>query len=245
MCCSSAVNTTDLHLHALQSLAGATAVLYWHLLRICHHCCWLHLYPLLVFRLYHQPAFACRASLVPTAVLHSYELLVYCKHHRPAWVGITETCHYPRLPYIPTCYVSDAITTGYISTRSSSAVYIIDLRSYALQSFVATHCCPPFLHAAHLPSTSLICIHVLHNLISTCCCATFIHAARRSLTLSTCVRMYCTASLVPTAILHLHMRRVCHHCHWLHPYALLIFCLHRRPAFPCRASLLHTAVLHS
>jgi len=216
-CCSYAINTADLRSHVLQGLTGSTAVLHSHLLRVCCHCRWLHPYTLLVCCLHRQPVFTCRASLVPTAVLHSYVLLICRQHRQLAWIRIAEPRCYARLSYIPTCCVSAAFAAGYIRTRCSSAVYIVDLRSYALQCFVATHCCPIFLRAACMPSTSLSCICVLQNLVGTCCSPTFVCAARMLSTPLTCVRTRCRASLVPTAVLHSHMLHVCRHYHWSHP----------------------------
>jgi len=118
---------------------------------------------------------------------------------------------------------------SYIRTRCWSTVNIADLRSYALQNLVDTHRCPTFVRAARLPSTS-----------------------------SSCVRMRCRASLVPTAVLHsyallvyrqhrqpafvrvaelrwyplhLYMLPVCTHYSWLHLYMLLVYRQHHRPAF--------------
>jgi len=147
----------------------------------------LHSYSLLVYHLHRRSAFACRASLVPTAVLHlytllvchqnrqpaflrirtslvrttalhSYMLLVCRQHRRPAFVRVAESRWYPLL--------------SFIHTRHSSAVYIVDLLSHALQNLIGTHCCPSFVLAARLPSTS-----------------------------STCFRTRCRASLLPTAVL--------------------------------------------
>jgi len=86
--------------------------------------------------------------------------------------------------------------------RCSSAVYIVDLRSYALQKLVGTHRCPTFTPAAHLPPLPL---------------ATFLRTARLPSTSSTCIRRCCKTSSVRTAVLH--------------SYALLVCRLHRRPAF--------------
>jgi len=114
-----------------------------------------------------------------------------------------------------------------------SAVYIVNLRLHALQSFVATYYCPTFVCAARMRSTSLTCIHVLQNLINTCCCPTFVSAARMPSSSLTCVRTYCRASLVPTAVLHSHLLHICHHYSWLHSYALLVCRQHRQPTFAC------------
>jgi len=159
----------------------------------------------------------CRSSLAPTAVLHSYALLVCCQHRRPAFVRVAEPRWYTLLSYIRTCCASAAITASYIRMCSSSAVKIVNLCSYVLQNLVATHCCPRFVRAARLPSTS-----------------------------STCVRTCCKTSFLPTAVLHSNLLRVCRHCRWLHSYALLVYQQHRWPAFVCcRTSLIPTAVLHS
>jgi len=126
----------------------------------------------------------CRTSLVDTAVLHShllrvcrhcrwlhsYALLVCRQHHRPAFVCIAEARWYALLAYIRTC--------------CSSAVYIVDLRSYALQKLVGTHCCPTFIRAACLPSTP-----------------------------STSIRTLCKTSSVHTAVLHSYALLVCHLYH--------------------------------
>jgi len=144
----------------------------------------------------------CRTSLVHTAVLHSYTLhvcrhyrwlhsyaLLICRQHRrPAFVRVAKPRCYPVLSYIRMC--------------CSSAVYIVDLRSYALQKLVGTHCSPTFVRAARMQSTPL-----------------------------TCVRMRCRTSLVHTAVLHSYTLHVCRHYHWRHSYALLVCRQHRRPAF--------------
>ena len=248
-CCSYAVNTADLRSHVLQCLT-------------CAHCCSTfapaaHLAPVLLATFVcaaRLPSTSstcmgtwCRTLSLRTAVLHSYMLHVccYCRwlhpymllvchlHRRPAWVQGTEPRHSAWLPYIPTCCVYATIAAGYICTHCLSAIYIIDLHSYALQSFVATHCCPTFIRTARMRSTSLTCVRVLQNLVGICCCPTFVRAAHRPSTLSTYIRTHFRASLVPTAVLHSHLLRVCHHYRWLHSYALLVCHQHRRPVFLC------------
>jgi len=144
----------------------------------------------------------CRTLLVHTAVLHSntlhvcrhyrwlhsYALLLCCQHRRPAFVRVAKPHCYPLLSYIRTC--------------CSSAINIIDLRSYALQKFIGTHCFPTFVRAARIQSTLL-----------------------------TCVRTRCRTSLVHTAVLHSYTLHVCRHYCWLHSYALLVCRQHRRPVF--------------
>jgi len=120
----------------------------------------------------------CRTSLEFTTVLHLYALLVCRQHRRPPFVRVGEPRWYAPL--------------SYIRMRCSSAVYIADLRSYALQNLVGMYRCPTFVHAARLPSTSL-----------------------------TYVRTYCRTPLVHTAVRHLYVLRVCRHDHWLHSYAPL------------------------
>jgi len=166
--CSYAVNTADLRSYALQNLVAT-------------HCC-----PTLV-RAPRLPSTSstcvrtrCKTSLLPTAVLHWYVLLVCRQHRRPAFVRVAEPRWYTPLSYIRTRCTSAAITAGYIRTRCSSAINIVDLCSYALQNLVATHCCPTFVRAARLPSTS-----------------------------STCFRTRCRSSLVPTALLHSYALLVC------------------------------------
>jgi len=184
--------------------------------RICRHCRWLH----------------------------SYTLLVCHQHCRPAWICVAEPHHYTRLSYIPTCCVSAIFAAGYICTYYSSAVYIVDLRSlaellwYPLLSFIHTHC----LSAVYIVD---LLSHVLQNLVGTHCCPSFVLAAHLPSTSSTCFHMCCRVSLVPTAVLHSHLLCICRHCHWLHPYALLVCRQRGRPVFACRASLVPTAVLHS
>ena len=112
--------------------------------------------------------------------------------------------------------MSDAITAGYIRTCSSSAINIVDLRSYALQNLVGRHGCPTFVHAARMPPLPL---------------ATFVCAPRLPSTSSTCVRTRCRTSLVHTAVVHSYTLHVCHHYRWLPTYVLLTCRLHRRPAF--------------
>jgi len=148
----------------------------------------------------------CRTSSASTAVLHSYllrvchhyrwlhsyVLLVCRQHRRPAFVRVSKPRCYPLLSYIRMC--------------CSSAVDIVDLRSYALQKLIGTHCSPTFVRAACMQSTPL-----------------------------TCVRTCCRTSLVHTAVLHLYILHVCRHCHWLHSYMLLVCHQHRRPVFVCVA----------
>jgi len=134
----------------------------------------------------------CRTSLEFTTVLHSYVLLVCHQHHRFLFIHVAKPRWYAPL--------------SYFRMRCSSAVYIADLRSYALQNLVGIYHCPTFVHAAHLPSTSL-----------------------------TYVRTHCRTPLVCTAVRHLYVLRVCRHYRWLHLYALLFCHQHRRPLFVCIA----------
>jgi len=204
---------------------------------------------------HHCPTFVHAARLLQLPL----STFVVCRQHRlPAFVHVAELHWYTPLSYIRTCCASAAIATGFIRTCCSSAVNIVDLRSYALQNLVGTHCCPTFVHAAHMPLTS-----------------------------STCVRTYCRTSLVHTTVLHSYMLRVCCHCRCLHSssavnivnlcsYALQNFIgTHRCPTFVhaaplpllplatfvraarlpstsstcvrtrCKTSLVPTAVLHS
>jgi len=171
-----------------------TAVLHSYMLRICRHYCWLH----------------------------SYVLLVCRQHHRPAFVRVAEPRWYTLLSYIRTHCTSATFTAGYLRTCCSSAVYIVDLRSYPLLKLVGTHCSPTFVRAARMQSTQL-----------------------------TCVRTCCRTSLVHTAVLHSYTLQVCRHYRWLHWYALLVCRQHRRPAFvraakPCCYRLLsYTATCSS
>jgi len=166
----------------------------------------------------------CRTSLVPTTVLHSYSLLVCRLHCGPAFARVAELLCYPLLSYIRTrcsyaVNVADLhscvaeprwyLLLSYIRTHCVYAVYTADLRSHALQRLAGAHCCSTFAPAACMLSTSLTCFHTR-----------------------------CRASLVPTAILHSPLLRVCRHCRWLHPYALLICHLHRGYAF-VRVAELH------
>jgi len=139
-----------------RTLSVRTAVLHSYMLRVCHHYRWLHLCVHLVCR----------------------------QHHLPAFVRVPEPPWYTPLSYIRTRCTIATITAGYIRTCSSSAMKIVDLRSYALQNLVATHCCPTFIHAARLLSTS-----------------------------STCVHTRCRSSLVRTAVIHSYALLVCsQHC---------------------------------
>jgi len=166
---SSAINIVYLRSYALQNLVGT-------------HCC--HTF-VCAARKQSTPLTCVRTCyrtwLVHTAVLHSYMLrvcrhcrwlhsyvLLVCRqHHRPAFVPVAKPRWYPLL--------------SYIRTRCLSAVYIVDLGSHALQSIVHTNCCPTFVRAACMPSTS-----------------------------STCIRTRCRASLVPTAVRHSYALLVCH-----------------------------------
>jgi len=148
----------------------------------------------------------CRTSLVHTAVVHSYTLHV-CRHYRWLHLYALLVCHQHRRPVFvrvakPRCYP----LLSYIRTCCSSAVYIVDLRSYSLPKLVGTHCFPTFVRAAHMRSTPL-----------------------------TCVRTHCGTSSVRTAVLHSYMPRVCHHYRCLHSYVLLVYRQHRRPTFVCVA----------
>jgi len=194
--CSYAVNTADLSSYALQNLVGT------HRCPTFLHAARLPPLPLATFicaaRLPSTSSTCvrtcCKTSLLPTAVLHSYVLLVCRLHRRPAFVRVAEPCRYAWLSYICTCCASAAITAGYIRTCSSSAINIVDLRSYALQNLVSTHRCRTFVHATRLPPLPL---------------ATYVRAARLPSTSSTCVRTRCRSSLVPTALLHSYALLVC------------------------------------
>jgi len=144
--CSYAVNTADLRSYALQNLVGT------------HRCptfaaaARLPPLPLATFvRTARLPLTSstcvrtrCKTSSVRTAVLYSYALLVCRLHCRPAFVRVAEAGWYARL--------------SYIRTHCSSAVYIVDLRSYALQKLFGTYCCPTFVRNARLPSTPSTCV---------------------------------------------------------------------------------------
>jgi len=203
-CCSYAVNIVDLRSHALQSFVGT-------------HCCPTFV---LAVRMPSIPLTCictrCRSSLVHSAVVHSYTLHIchhYCwlptyvllvcrQHRRPAFVRVAEPRWYTPLSYIRTRCTSATITTGYLHTCCSSAVYIVDLRSYALQKQVGTHCSPTFVRTARMQSTPL-----------------------------TCIRTRCRTSMMHTTVVHSYTLHVCHHYRWLPMYVLLVCCLHCRPAF--------------
>jgi len=195
-CCSSADYIVDLRSYTLQNLVGT------HGCPTFVHAARLPPLPLATFvRTPGLPSTSsncirthCRTSLVYTAVVHSYTLhicrhycwlhsyvILVCRQHRqPAFVRVAESSWYTPLSYIRTRCTSAAITAGYIRKRCSSAVNIVDLHSYTLQNLIATHCCRTFVPAARLPSAS-----------------------------STCVRMRCRSSLVPTAFLHSYALLVC------------------------------------
>jgi len=184
--CSYAVNTANLRSYVLQNFLGT------HRCPTFVHVARLPPLPLATFvHAAHLQLTSstcvhtrCRTSLLPTAVLHSYMLLVCPRHRLTAFVRLAEPCWYALLSYIRICYVSGVITAGYIRTCYSSATNIVDLRSYAFQNLVATNCCPTFVRAASLPSTS-----------------------------STCVCTHCKTSLVRTALLHSYALLVCsQHC---------------------------------
>jgi len=206
--CSSTVNIVDLRSYALQNLVGT------HRCPTFVHAARLPLLPLATYvrapRLPSTPLNCvrtpCRTSSVRTAVLHSY-LLHVCRHYRWLHSYVLLVCRQHRRPAFvrvskPRCYP----LLSYICTCCSSGVDIVDLRSYALQKLVGTHCSPTFVRAACMQSTPL-----------------------------TCVRTCCRTSLVHTAVLHSYMLRVCRHCRWLHSYMLLVCRQHRRPAFVCVA----------
>jgi len=186
MCCSSAVNIVDLRSYGFQNLVVT------HRCPIFVHAVCLPPLPLATFvRAACLPSTSstcirtrCKTSLVRTAVIHLYALLVSSQHRCPVFVRVAELGWYTPLSYIRTCCVSAAIAAGYIRTCCLSAVNIINLRSYALQNLVGTHCCPTFVHAACLPSTS-----------------------------STWVRTRCRASFIPTAVLHSYALLVCRQHH--------------------------------
>jgi len=156
MCCSHAINIVDWGSHLFQSLAGvycySTFTSAAHLPRLLL----TNPYVLFICHLHSRPAFTFRASLVTTAILHSYAWLVCHQHSRPAWIRVADLCHYIQLSYTSTCCMSATFAAGYIHMHFSSAIYIVDLCSYVLQSFAATHSCPTFVHAACLPSISSI-----------------------------------------------------------------------------------------
>jgi len=216
--CTYAVNTADLRSYALQNLVGT------HRCRTFVHAARLPPLPLATYvraaRLLSTSSTCirtrCRSSLVHRAVLHSYTLhvcrhyrwlhsyvLLVCRQHRrPAFVRVAEPRWYTPLSYIRTRCTSATITTGYLCTCCSSAVYIVDLRSYALQKLVGTHCSPTFVRTARMQSKPL-----------------------------TCIRTRCRTSMVHTTVVHSYTLHVCHHYRWLPMYVLLVCCLHRRPAF--------------
>ena len=112
-------------------------------------------------------------------------------------------CHQHRLPaFVHVAKPRWYVLLSNIGTRCSYAVNTADLPSYTLQNFFGTHRCPTFVHAGHLPLLPL---------------ATFLRAARLLSTSSTCVRTRCKTLSVRTPVLY--------------SYALLVCCLHRRPAF--------------
>ena len=132
----------------------------------------------------------CCPTFVPAACLPSLPLatFVVCRQHRvPPFVRAAERHWYTPLSYIRTC--------------CSSAVNIVDLRSYALQNIIGSHRCRTFVNAVHLPPLPL---------------ATFVHAPCLLSTSSTCVRTCCRTSLVHTAVLHSYTLHVCLHYCWLH-----------------------------
>jgi len=155
----------------------------------------------------------CKTSLLPTAVLYSYVLFVCCLHCRPEIVRVAEARWYARLSYSRTgcssavdivdlcSYIAEAgwyALLSYIHTRCSYAVNTADLHSYVLQNLVGTHHCPTFVHAACLPPLPL---------------ATFVRAACLPSTSSTCIRMHCKTSLLPTAVLYSYVLLICRlHC---------------------------------
>jgi len=203
-CCSSAVYIVDLHSYALQKLVGT------HCFPTFIRAARMQTTPLTCVRT------RCRTLLVHIAILysyplhvcrhyrwlHSYALLVCRQHRRPAFVCVAKPRCYPLLSYIGTC--------------CSSADYIVDLRSYALQNLVVLHGCPTFVHAARLPPLLL---------------ARFVRAPRLPSTSSICVRTHCRTSLVHTAVVHSYTLNICRHYRWLHSYALLIWHQHRQPVF--------------
>jgi len=166
-----------------------TAVLHSYMLRVCRHCRSLHSYMLLVCRQHRQPAFVRVAkprwyallSYIRTRCSYAVNTADLCSYALQDLVGMhgcPPFVHASRLPPLPLSafvvgrehslpvFVRVAkprwyALLSYIRTRCSSAVNIIDLRAYALQNLVGTHCCPTFIHAARLPplplSTFVVC----------------------------------------------------------------------------------------
>ena len=127
-------------------------------------------------------------------------------HRCPTFVSAAHLPSTSRPPFVRVAEPRGYALLSYIRKRCSSAVYIADLRSYALQNLVGTHRCPTFVSAARLPSTSL----------------TYVRTRRTSaLYIVTYARTRCRTSLVFTAVLH--------------SYALLVCRQHRRPPFVCIA----------
>jgi len=167
-CCSSAVDIVDLHSYALQKLVGT------HCSPTFIRAARMQAPPLTCVRT------RCRTLLVHTAVLHSYMLRV-CRHCRWLHSYVLLVCRQHRRPaFVRVAKPGWYTLLSYIRMRCSSAVYIVDQHSYALDNLVGTHCCPTFIRAAPMPSTS-----------------------------STSVRKRCRASLVTTAVLHSYALLVC------------------------------------
>jgi len=146
------------------------------------------------------------------------------------FVRIAEPRWYALLSDICMCSTSAAITAGYIRTRCSSAVNIVDLRSYALQNS-GMHHCQTFVYPLCLPPLPLSYIrthcssainitdlhsYALQNLIGThrsqtflyppylplLPLATFVRTARLPSTLPNSIRTHCRTSFVCAAVLH-------------------------------------------
>jgi len=151
---------------------------------------------------------------------------------------------------------------SYIRMCCSSAINIIDLCSYMLQSLAGTHCCSTLVRTARPPSTLPTCVR-------TCCRTSWVDTAVQFVRVAN-LRWYallsCTATCCPSAVnivnlcSYILQNLIANHCCYILVHAVyqpplpLATLVHttRMPSTSltcvstrCRASFVGTTVLHS
>jgi len=128
-----------------------TSILHSYILYVCHHYRWLHSYALLTCRQHHRTPFVRIAephwyvplsyvgmrctSAVYIADLCSYVLHVCCLHRNLHLYALQNLIGIHRCPTFVRAACLPSTSPTYVRTCCTSAVYIADLRSYALLFF--------------------------------------------------------------------------------------------------------------
>jgi len=146
--------------------------------------------------------------------LYAVNIVNLCLHVLQSLAGTHCCSTFAPAACQPPLLLATSLRASRLPSTSSTCVH--------LQSFFGTHCCPTFVCTTRLPSTSSTCM-------DTCCRISSLHTAvLYSYILHICrlcrwldlymllvCHLYrrpvfaCTASLVPTAILHLYTLLVC------------------------------------